>query len=122
MNARILFIVEGCLHCHNYKEFIERINSNLPLDKRIKLVDCTLFYDRGVMVDPLISIFKKHIGNTFPVLFFEGIRLDGSNSRIEVESFIRAMVDEEFIMDQPNPFLFEKECYYGKRGELLCEE
>ncbi|HJX49871.1 MAG TPA: hypothetical protein VJ438_00230, partial [Candidatus Nanoarchaeia archaeon] len=84
MKARILFVLDNCHFCARWKEFIERINIELPIEKRIKVIDMTIYERLGVSTNPLIKLFYKYIPDKYPSLFFEGVILTGANSRVEV--------------------------------------
>jgi thiol-disulfide isomerase/thioredoxin len=124
LNARILFIIDKCPHCRFYKEFIERVNLKLPFDKRIRIVDCTRYYEFGIIDNPLIIKYNKYVKGSFPVLFYRGFRLDGGNSREELEAFINTLVYNDFKLEEKNNFLFDKECQIVKKGifknRLIC--
>ena len=125
MNARVLFTISNCGHCHQYHKFIERLNLNLPYDKRIKIVDATNYYEFNIDDDFLLKAFRNHIGGAFPVLFFEGTRIDGSNTRTETEAWLRARLHDDFIIKEPNPYIYSKDCEFIKSGrfkkKLVCQ-
>ena len=111
---RILFIVESCPMCLNWKKFIERLNSQISIKKRIKVIDATMLQDHGIYDHPMLKIFDKHI-MTYPVLFFEGMRIDGANTRAEAEAYVRSALRNDFIVPQTNSFIFDRECKYLKK-------
>src|SRR3990167_674618 len=108
--SRILFIVSRCQRCAVWLEFVERINSELEFNKRIEVIDCVRYHDYGIVDDPKIPLFMPYIQGEYPVLFFEGGRKDGTNTRIEAEAWLRAKVHEDFIFKQHNPYFFDKQC------------
>src|SRR3990167_4996689 len=112
-NQRVLFIIQGCHHCRKIMEFIERINMKLPIDKRIKLVDCTLSQNYGIIDNPLIEVYAKHFDG-FPSLFIGSLKIVGANSRIEIESYLTALLEEEFIYPEYSNGKFNKECKFVK--------
>jgi hypothetical protein len=114
--SRLLFTIESCPFCNVWKQFIERINMKLPLDKRINLIDCTRYYDFGIVENPLILRFNKYIGGSFPTLFFDGFKINSTSTRLEVETFMRTLVLNEFIIKEENPYLFAKNCDIIKHG------
>ncbi len=121
--ARILFVIDNCFACRIWKEIIESVNTLLPLDKRISIIYCTKFNLYGTHDNPLIRTFDKYI-QAYPVLFFEGEKKEGSNSRAEVESWLMTRVRKDLIVYREIPYLFNQECYYKKnwygRKRLVC--
>lgn len=119
LKARVLFTIIGCPHCREYARFIESFNLKLPLEKKIKVVDCTNYYDFGIMEDPIFKAFKHEISktNTFPILFFEGGVLHSSGiSKEQAENFIKALVKDEFLNDEEHPYYYDKVCQVQKFG------
>ena len=122
--GRFLFIVDECEHCMIWKEFIEKINSELEMDKRIRVKDCTRFHDFKVTDDSIINLFAPYINGEYPVLFIGGMRKDGTNTRLEAESWIRAKLYKDFIFHQNNPYLWNKKCSFMQKGifkkKIVC--
>ncbi|MEK6878722.1 MAG: hypothetical protein AABY22_03895 [Nanoarchaeota archaeon] len=123
-NNRVAFMVDMCQHCRVWKEFIERINMKLPVNKRIKMVDCTYFQKYGILTDNLISLYNKHFSG-FPTIFIGSIKISGANSRIEAETYLKALLEEEFIIPEYTEQKFNKDCEFIKRGlfgkRLVCK-
>jgi len=129
MKSRILFIRSKCPFCGKWLEFIERLNLNLPIDKRIKVVNCAKFDEFGIVDHPLILKYRKYIDG-YPLLFFEGQKISGANSREELEAFIKVKMSDDFLngvdfmTDKGTSILFDKSCsfkktFLGKR--VVCE-
>jgi hypothetical protein len=105
---------------------------NLPLEKQIKIVNCTKYYEHGLMEDPLIRIFmnvkvegEPVINGSFPKLIFEGLVLEGAKSEEEMQQIIKTLVHKDLIIKEQNDLMFTKECRFEKRrliGKFLrCE-
>ncbi len=118
LKGRFLFVVNGCPHCTVWKTFIDRVNSELKLEKQIRIIDCTEYHDFGIIKDPVIRLFRKYIQGSYPVIFFENRRKDGTNTRVEAEAWLRARVHDDFNEPRYNEHMFNKECRYGARGLL----
>ena len=123
--ARILFKIRSCGYCRLYDEFIETINAKLPIGKRITIIDCTDYHDFKIITDSRIPIFEKYIEGSYPCLFIDGIRIQGSNSREELEAFVKSLLSEDFIInedlvieveDKDYPIQFNQDCHYEKKG------
>jgi hypothetical protein len=116
MKARILVVIDGCTLCAKYKEFIERENLTVPINKRVRVINATNFNSLGVTDYPILNVLDKYMKGSFPFLFFDGILLNGANSKDEAEAFIRGAFNKDLIVKVENPFLFTKNCKYVKRG------
>jgi hypothetical protein len=94
------------------------------LDKQIQIIDCTKFHDYGITEHPLIRVYKKYIQGTYPVMFFDGIKIEGANAKFEIEEYLRVLLQDDYIVKENNPFQFRKDCEYKKmpyQGErLVC--
>lgn len=113
--ARVLFVIDFCDNCNIWKKFVERINSELKYNNRIKVINSTFYNEYGRPTHSLHTIFDSYI-DAFPILFFEGARLDGTHTRIEAEAWLRSRVHNDFLVKRNNQFLFEKKCKYRDRG------
>ncbi len=116
-NARILFLIDNCDECSQWKKFIERLNSQIAYDKRIKVIDATLFNEYGTHTHPLFKVFSKYI-EAFPTLFFDGRKIENANTRIEVEAYIRSALHNDFILPITNKFISDRDCRYVRKGLL----
>jgi len=132
MKARVLFVIDGCDHCRIWKTFIEKFNMNLPINKRIIMLDCSRYHDFGIIEHPLIRAYRKHLGS-YPTLFFEGQKVEGTNTSIELLAFMRSYCKDDVLLPDRLytildgkfiPFNFERECehkrtWLGKR--VVCQ-
>lgn len=118
--TRVLFIVDGCSNCRIYKDFINRINHSLPPEKQIKIVDATNYYDFQIVDDPLLKIYLPFLSGSFPTLFLENFqKLEGYTTRIELESWLKSRLAEDFYKIGENVGeRFNKDCYFKKIGRI----
>lgn len=116
IKARILFVIDGCSRCQKWKEFIEALNLEVPIEKRVKVINATNYNSLGIIDYPVIKLFDKYMEGNYPFLFFEGVLLNGANSREEAEAFIRGALHNDFIIKRNNHFLFNNECKYVEKG------
>ena len=123
MDKRIIFVLSFCPFCGIWLEFVERFNSNMPPDKRVDIIDCSKWQETGIPDNPLINKYSKYITG-FPVLFFEGRKIEGTNSREEAEAFLKVLCANDFKLPTSIPYLFDKDCSYkntflGRR--IVCQ-
>ena len=121
---RVLFVISLCSQCAKYKEFIERLNMELPINKRIRVIDSTNLNSLGIWDYSILKVFDSYMKGNYPFLFLDGMLFNGANSKEECESFLRAYLHNEFIIKRENPMMFEKNCRYEKklfgRKVLIC--
>ena len=124
--SRCLFVISNCSICSKYKDFIERLNMELPINKRIRVIDSTNLNSLGVWDYGILRLFDGYMKGNYPFLFLDGILFTGANSKEEVESFIRAYLHKDFIIERENSMMFNKNCRYEKRflgrKVLICQE
>lgn len=119
----VLFYMNSCPHCRTLCEFIERINCKLPIEKQIKMVECTYYQKYGVISDPLLQMYSKKFDG-YPTLFAGSIKISGTNSKIESYEFIKGLLEEDFVMPEQSNHKFLKNCELNKsgwlRGKVIC--
>jgi len=114
-NMRIAFVMQGCSHCRILSEFLESINFKLPIHKRIKVVDCTLYQNYGIVTDNLILLYSKYFDG-YPTVFMGNTKISGSHTRIEYETFLHDLLEDEFVIKESSDFKFNKDCSFKKNG------
>ena len=114
LKSRILFTINGCEYCKHYLRFIQAVNSKLPMNKRISVVNCTNYHDYGIVDDRRIPIFLEYYQGSYPTLFINGGIIRGANSQEELEAWVKARLEEDFVLGEDFGFTFEKECHYVK--------
>jgi len=126
MTSRVLFIKNNCPYCAIYKKVIYQLNSQLKLNKQIKIIDCTNNDSYGICDNPIIKIFEGHF-DSYPTLFIDGERKSGANSVLECLYFLKARLFGDFYFPQEPEYLptikkstmFNLECKHRK-GRLIC--
>lgn len=125
LNSRILFVIDGCEHCAKWKSVVDRINIEVPVNKRIRVIDCTSYNLLGITNNPLIRLFDQYLSG-YPSLFYNKAHLEGANSKEEVEAFIRSALHDDFIVPRYNGLLFNLKCKFKKtifgKNTILCNK
>jgi len=134
MNARLLFVIEGCPYCRLYKSFIEEVNQKLDIRKRIKLVDCTLYHSQRIVTDSRIPLFFEYYKGIYPTLFLNGGIIRGANTNEELVAWIKSRLTDDFTIPEDKylkvngkeiPLTHEQSCkfkktrYWGRT--VVCE-
>ena len=63
------------------------------------MVECSNYFNTGEFSDPLIRVYKNQLKEGVPLLVFEGGKIQGANSRIELEAFIKSRILGEFLRE-----------------------
>lgn len=114
--SRILVVIDGCPRCAKYKEFIERKNLNVPINKRVRVINATNYNSLNISDYKILELLDSYMEGNFPFLFFDGLLLNGANSKEEAEAFIDGLFNDDLIIKRDNPYLFQKECKYIPKG------
>ena len=125
-HGRVLFVKSGCDYCNNWKKFIYRLNTELKLNKRILIIDCTLYQTLGIM-NPIIRVFEDYLED-YPTLFIEGEMKIGAQSVLECKAWLIARLRGDFILDKMPEYLEEIDKYTlfnldcrKVKGRIVCE-
>lgn len=117
--GRFLFVVEGCSMCAIWKQCIDEVNLNLPVEKQIVVIDATDRYEQdGFNRDARMELFAKFINGNFPMLFIDGGQKYGASSIREVKSWLLARLRRDAITRYSVPGIQQKECSIIKTGKL----
>jgi len=123
--ARVLFVIENCSHCSIWKEFVDRMNLEVSHDKMIEIIYCDKYHDFGIIENPKLRLFYPYFQGSYPTMFFDGIKISGTNSLAEAEATLMVLFDQDFNNPTYNPNMFNKSCSYVKRGifknEVFCK-
>lgn len=77
MNSRFLLVRLGCPFCRQMIKVISKLNLKLPLDKRIRIIDCFEWENFGLRSIPLMDKLEKDgLNMGFPFLFIDGIVIE----------------------------------------------
>lgn len=125
-SRRICFVISQCEHCAVIKSFLDRFNLNLPLERQIRILDCTRYHDLGIIDHPLIREYKDYIRGTYPLIFIGFQKLEGATTEQEVHTFLIERLKADLILERHNPYAFDKtDCRWVKNTfgvrRLICQ-
>ena len=125
---RILYVIDKCKTCFIWKSIIHKYNIKVPIIKRIRVVDCTRYHDYGILGDAsirylMIALKEDYIN--YPVLLFDGRKIQGGSTREEVEAFLKTLLYKDMIIKEDAKYMFNKNCTYQdtplKNHKVICE-
>ncbi|MEM3075069.1 MAG: hypothetical protein QW727_03970 [Candidatus Pacearchaeota archaeon] len=115
---RVIFILQGCYYCRKVMPIIERINMKLPIDKRIKIIDCSLYNNYGIIDNPLIEMYGKHFDG-FPTLFIGNLKISGANTIEEYYYYLNPLLEGDYMVPEYTNQKFNKECEFKNKWYFL---
>jgi len=114
-----LFIRDGCDFCKVAKKSILKINTLLPLNSQIIIVDCTYTENYGIITNSIIREFYDYL-ESYPTLFFKGIKKEGANSVLEYVAWLKIKLRNQFIIEEGNEYFPNIKQY--ALHDLRCEK
>ena len=97
MNTRLLLIRKGCRGCREYLRVLPKINLRLPIDKKIKIIDCFEWDEFGMKSHPIMDSFKREDFTDYPLLYLNGILITGVLFAEQLRIFLEQYLKEDFI-------------------------
>ena len=98
MNQDLLFVKNDCPFCKEYLNWIDIVNSRLPVEKKIDIIDTTNNAEMEILDNVLIEKFK--IAEVPCMFLFDGIgnytKICGVSSREWIKGFLFSYYNEDF--------------------------
>ena len=102
MKSRFLLMKRGCDVCHISVKVVSQLNLRLPIENRIRIINCHNHEEFNVMDVPLLEVFSKMkykdkpIFEGYPFLYIDGIWIDVAPSSKYLKTLLTSMLEEEF--------------------------
>lgn len=97
MNTRILITRAGCVHCRQFLRIVDRINSRLPIEKRIKVYDNRMWEEFGFRQHLITEKLEQDGFDGYPFMYCDGIVVGEGSSEI-LYSFLNSYFKEDFVI------------------------
>jgi len=98
MESRMLLTRRRCPVCRDFLRVILKINQRLPVEKRIKIIDCYEWEEFGVRGIPLMDKLEKEgLSEGFPFLYISGIIVEPAPTTEILETVLTNLLKEDFI-------------------------
>lgn len=100
--ARFLLVRFKCPYCREFQKAIKLINLRLPVNRRIKIVDCMHWENYRVKLEPIMDKFSSKLFSGYPLCFItkegieQGIILEPSDADM-LKTYLNKFLEEEFI-------------------------
>ena len=97
METRVLLIKKGCNGCREYLRVLPSINLRLPIEKKIKIIDCFEWEEFGMKSHPIMDSFNPNDFTDYPLLYLNGILITGVLFAEQLKIFLERYLKEDFI-------------------------
>ena len=98
MESRFLLTKKGCPFCRDAVKVINKLNLRLPLDKRIRVIDCWEFEEFGFNNIPLMKIFEKEGFDSYPFLYIDGCILEPAPTTEQLNILLKTFLKQEMLI------------------------
>lgn len=95
--TRVLLVESSCPGCKEYLKVIPKINLRLPIDKRIKIIDCFEWEQFGFKSHPIMDNFDRDDFQDYPLLYLNGILITGVLWAEQLKIFLEKYLEEDFL-------------------------
>ena len=95
--ARILLVEQGCPGCLEYLRVLPKINLRLPIEKRIKIIDCFEREQFGLKSHPIMDKFEEEDFRDYPLLLLDNILVTGVIWAEQLKIFLETYLQEDFL-------------------------
>ncbi len=94
--VRVLLIEASCPACLEYLRVLPKINLRLPIEKRIKIIDCFEWEQFGLKLHPIMDKFGEDFED-YPLLYLDKILITGAIWAEQLKIFLEKYLEEDFI-------------------------
>ncbi|MHA1329739.1 MAG: hypothetical protein ACTSR2_01555 [Candidatus Hodarchaeales archaeon] len=99
METRFLLVRRGCPVCRSFIKVISKINLRLPIEKRIRIIDCYEWEEFGVKNIPLMDKLEQEgLSEGFPFFYIDGIIVEPFPTTEQIKIFLETYLKDEFII------------------------
>lgn len=64
-----LLVKFGCPFCRKAMKAVQRVNMNLPIEKKVQVIDGHYWEEHGIELNPLLPKFGKIGFNAYPFMY-----------------------------------------------------
>lgn len=101
MNNRYLLVKRGCPYCLDFAKAVRIINMKLSMEKRIQIIDCWLWEEYGVKLEPIMDKFKKDgLAEGFPFCFIDGLIVEPAPTDV-LKVYLTKLLEEDIENEKP---------------------
>lgn len=98
MESRFILVKRSCHFCNDALKAINKINLRLPIDKKIKIVECMDWEEFGLQNIPLLEEFEKMgFMRGYPTLYIEGSIIDPSPTPEQLFVLLKEFLKDDLL-------------------------
>jgi len=99
MMSRFLLVRKGCPFCRQFIKIVSKLNLRLPIDKRIRIIDCYEWEEFGLRNMPLMDKLEKDgLSEGFPFCYVDGIIVEPAPTQEQLKIVFETLLKEDFII------------------------
>ena len=100
MESRFLLVRTGCPFCREAIKVISKLNLKLPIEKRIRIIDCYEWESYGLKNIPIMDVFNKMgLKEGYPFFYLDGIITEPFPTSEQLKIFLKTFLKSEFIVN-----------------------
>jgi len=93
--VRVLLTRSHCRGCREYMRVLPMINLRLPIEKRIKVINCFEFEEWGIKNHPILDRISF---DDYPILYLDQILIEGVAWAEQIKKFLETYLKNEFVV------------------------
>lgn len=93
--VRVLLTRTGCMGCNEFMKVLPSINLRLPIEGRIRVINCFEFEEWAIKNHPILD---RITFRDYPVLYLDGILIEGVAWAEQIKIFLESYFKEEFVV------------------------
>jgi len=98
MKTRLLLTRKGCPFCRQMVSVINKLNLDLPLDKRIKIIDAWEWEEFGVDNLPILKKLNKDgLAEGFPFLIIDGVIIEPAPGKEQLNILLKTFLKDDIL-------------------------
>lgn len=95
--TRILLVRRGCPYCRRMCEVVNKINLRLPIEKRIRIIDCYEYEEFGLENIGLMDKLAKGGFDSFPFLYLDGTTIEPAPTNEQMEILLTTFLNKDLL-------------------------
>jgi len=99
MMSRFLLTRKRCPFCRQFIKAVSKLNSKLPTDKKIKIIDCYEWEEFGLRNIPLMDKLEKEgLSEGFPFCYIDGSIIEPAPTPQQLKIILKNLLKDDLII------------------------
>lgn len=87
-----------CPFCRQMTRVINKINLNLPIGKKIQIIDCWEYEENNLDIKLIEKLNNSGLKEGYPFLYIDGIIVDSAPTEEQLRIFLEEFLNEDLIV------------------------